>query len=255
MDNITEIVYGDSLCHTIKQCDFVENNKIIKFDKFLSFADLSNIDNNIIKLSEDFCNFVYLEIYHKFNTIESLENLNKELDDAVKNSSKIRIWTTHKETESYLTFIYVCNYLFNINCNLYVMFSDEYDIKCYSPACMRENELEKLTKLEHKLSKEEIFEYAIEWKKIVKDNSDMRIIENSKIKSVSFDYYNEVILNKLFQLGEVKSVTLTATLMNDYHLSDIFFSYLINRLIKLKKIKIVKKGKSLWHSTITIVNK
>ena len=34
MDNITEIVYGDSLCHWLKQSDFIGNNKIIKFEIF-----------------------------------------------------------------------------------------------------------------------------------------------------------------------------------------------------------------------------
>lgn len=254
MNNITEIVYGDSMYHTIKECDFAKDNKIIKFDKFLSFADLSNIDNNIIKLSEDFCNFIYPEINYKFDTIESMENLNKELDDAIKRNSKVRIWSTHQEIESYLTFIYVCNYLFNCNCDIYVTFSDEYDKDCYSPSCMNEPELKELIKLEHKLSKEEIFAYATLWKKVVKENSNMRIMENEKVKSVSLDYYNDVILEKLKELGEIKSVTLSANIMIDYHISDLFISYLIYRLIKSNKIKIIKEGKSLWHCVITIVN-
>lgn len=252
MNDITEIIYGDSLCHTLKQCNFV-GNKIIKFDKFLSFADLSNIDKNIIKLNEDFCNFIYPEINHKFDVIESMENLNKELDDAIKRNNNIRIWSTHKESESYLTFIYVCNYLINSNCNIYVMFSDEYDNECYSPACMNELKLKELTKLEHKLSKEEIFKYAIEWKKVVEDNSNMRVMENNKVKSVSLDYYDDIILNKLSEFKEIKTVSLTANLMRDYHMSDIFITYLIDRLIKSNKIKIIKEGKSLWHSVIAVI--
>ena len=89
MNDITEIIYGDSLYHTLKQCEFV-GNKIIKFDKFLSFADLSNIDKNIIMLNKDFCDFIYPEINHKFDVVESMEDLNKELDSAVKRNSKIR---------------------------------------------------------------------------------------------------------------------------------------------------------------------
>ena len=190
MNNIVEIVYGDSLYYTIKQCDFI-GDKVIKFDKFLSFADLSNIDKNIIKLTEDFRDFIYPEINHKFETIETMDKLNKELDYAVKRNSKIRIWSTHQESESYLTFIYVCNYLFNSNCDLYVTFSDEYDKECYSPTCMNEPELKELIRLEHKLSKEEIFEYAIEWKKVVECNSDMRVMENDRVK-VTILYKKEI---------------------------------------------------------------
>lgn len=254
MNNITEIVYGDSLCHTINQCDFIKGSKIIKFDKFLSFADLSNIDKNIIKLSEDFCESIYHEIYHKFETEESIEELNKELDEAANTNSKIRIWTTHQEIESYLTLLYVCYYLFN-STNLYVVFSDEYDKEYYTPACMNELELEKLEKMEHKLSKEEILAYALEWKKILNKNSEMRIIEEGKVKCVSFDYYNNVILNRLKELGEVKVVTLSANLMKDYHMYDIFISYLIKRLIKSNEIIIVEEGSRLWNSIVTVAEK
>ena len=254
MNNTIEIVYGDSLAYTIKQCDFV-GNKVIKFDKFLSFADLSNIENNVIRLSEDFCNSIYSEIYYNFDVIESMESLNKELEDAAKRKYKIRVWSTHQEIESYLTFLYVCNYLYNNNCDLYVLFSDEYDKECYAPACMNEPELKELAKLEHKLSKDELFKYATEWKELVKENSKMRIIENGKIKSVSLDYYNDVILNRLNELGETKLVSLSADLMRDYHMYDIFITYLIKRVIKLKKIKILKEEKNLWSSVITTNNK
>lgn len=254
MNNKIEIVFGDSLYLTINECEFMKNHQIIKFDKFFSFVDLSDVDNNVIKLSDDFCGFIYSEIHHKFDNIDSLESTNKELDATIKKNSKVRIWTTHDDIDEYLTFIYVCNYLLNANCDLYVMFSDEYNKECYSPTCLFENELEELTKLEHKLSKEEILKYSNEWEKVVKDNSDMRVMENGKVKSVTFDYYNNLILNKLDELGEVKTVFLIANLMTDYHLTDIFFDYLINRLIKLDKIRIVKMENNLLQSIITTVN-
>jgi len=254
MDNITEIVYGDSLCHWLKQSDFIGNNEIIKFDKLFSIADLSDINDNKIKYSEDFCNFSYDEIYHRFDNINSLDDINKQLDEAVKRNNKIRVWTTHNEIESYLTFLYVCNYLFNINCNLYVMFSDEYNKECFSPACMVEKKLKELIKLEHKLSTEEIFEYALEWKCIVNDNSELRVIENDKVKFVSLNYYDDIILNKLKEFGEIQTIKLASNLMNEYHLYDLFIAYLINRLINSNKIKIVKKDERLWKSTIMIVN-
>ena len=47
------------------------------------------------------------------------------------------------------------------------MFSDEFDKECYSPSCMNENELEELSKLEHKLTKEEIKKYSNEGKKLL----------------------------------------------------------------------------------------
>ena len=61
------------------------------------------------------------------------------------------------------------------------------------------------------------------------------------------------ILNRLSELGEIKTVSLTANLMTNYHMSDMFISYLISRLIESNKIKIIEEGKSLWHSVITII--
>ena len=132
-------------------------------------------------------------------------------------------------------FLYVCNYFSNIDSNLYVLFSDEFDKECPSPSCMNEKELEELSKLEHKLTKEEIKKYSNEWKEIINDNLDMRIIENNNVKSVTFDYYNDIILNKLNELGEVKMVSLVGRLMSDIHLYDTVFTYLIYRLIKERK--------------------
>ena len=149
-------------------------------------------------------------------------------------------------------FLYVCNYFSNIECNLYVLFSDEFDKECYSPSCMNENELEELSKLEHKLTKEEIKKYSNEWKEIINDNLDMRIIENNKVKSVTFDYYNDIILNKLNELGEVKMVSLVGRLMSDIHLYDTVFTYLIYRLIKEEKIIVIGKDERYWKSIIKI---
>ena len=149
-------------------------------------------------------------------------------------------------------FLYICNYFSNTDYELYVLFSDEFDKECYSPSCMNENELEKLSKLEHRLTKEEIQKYSNEWKEIIDDNLDMRIIENNKVKSVTFDYYNDIILNKLNELGEVKMVSLVGRLMSDIHLYDTVFSYLIYRLIKEEKIIVIGKDERYWKSIIKI---
>lgn len=117
---------------------------------------------------------------------------------------------------------------------------------------MNERELEELSKLEHKLTNEEIQDYSNTWKQIIKTNSDMRIMENNNVKCVSFDYYNDTILDLLKELGEVKTIKLVGRLMANIYFSDIFLTYLIDRLIKENKIIIIKKEKRLWESTIRI---
>ena len=251
MVNITEVVFGDSLCHEIKISRFSKNNKIIKFDSLFSICDLSNIDIVILTLNNEYCDLISSEIYDISNT-SSLKDIINDLEESVKNNNKIRIWTTHKQIDSYLMFLYVCNYFSNIESNLYVLFSDDFDNDCFSPSCMNENELEQLSKLEHKLTKEEIKKYSNQWKELINDNLDMRIIENNKVKSVTFDYYNDIILNKLSELGEVKMVSLVGRLMSDIHLYDTVFTYLIYRLIKERKIIITYKDERYWKSIIKV---
>lgn len=117
---------------------------------------------------------------------------------------------------------------------------------------MRETELEELAKLEHKLSKKEIRNYSNEWQIIKNKKSDMRILENKKVKSVSFDYYNEEILNLLKELGEVKTVRLVGLFMNNHYLQDLVVSYFVDRLINNGKIKVIKYGERFFENVIAI---
>ena len=78
MVNITEVVFGDSLCHEIKISKFSKNNKIIKFDSLFSICDLSNINNRYITLNDEYCDLISLEIYDINNTY-SLKNTNNDL--------------------------------------------------------------------------------------------------------------------------------------------------------------------------------
>lgn len=236
------IIFGASTFVTMKDSKLLNNN-IIEFDTVFSVADLSNLDNYELALPKD----IYKEnIYYSFN------NEIKKLNEAINNNKEIRIWTSHFDINSYSLFLYLCDCLKDKDCNLYVVFSDEYDENCYSPACMRESELEELTKLEHKLSKDQIRKHSNEWQIIKNNKSDMRILENKNVKLVSFDYYNEEILNLLKKLGEVKIVRLVGLFMNNHYLQDLVVSYFVDRLINEEKIKVIKYGERFFENVVAI---
>lgn len=236
------IIFGASTFVTMKDSKLLNNN-IIEFDTVFSVADLSNLDNYELALPKD----IYKEnIYYSFN------NEIKKLNEAINNNKEIRIWTSHFDINSYSLFLYLCDCLKDKDCNLYVVFSDEYDENCYSPACMRENELEELTKLEHKLSKDQIRKHSNEWQIIKNKKSDMRILENKKVKLVSFDYYNEEILNLIKELGEVKIVRLVGLFMDNHYLQDLVVSYFVDRLINEEKIKVIKYGERFFENVVAI---
>lgn len=247
MNKITEIVFGDSLCRELKNSSFSRDNEIIKFGILFSVANFSSSSTSSLELN---MNKEYIP-----DARQSLDNIENRLEVAFQNNSKIRIWTTHKQVDSYLMFLYTCSYFRNKNYDLYVLFSDEYDQHCYSPSCMVEKELEELAKIEHKLSKEEIDKYASKWEQVVKCNSEMRVIENNEIKNVSLDYYNDIILDKLREFGQVETVVLIGNLMRDIHLFDSLFMYLVERLIELGDIIVVKREDRLWKSVIKVMEK
>lgn len=228
ISNVLEVVFGNSIYHTIKK-SILGNNNILMFNVLFNIGDLSNIKNFEINIPKELC-------FEKNNI-----NFKKEYDyfiDNIKRKNKIRIWTSKKDIYSYLIMLYLCSIVKEQNYELYVLYSDEYDSDCFSPSAMRENELEELSKLEHKLTKEEINDNAQAWEKLVSVNSDLRVIENGCIKSVPLDYYDEKILNTLKKLGKVKMSKLVGTLMGDVYLHDTLYVYLIERLIKMRKIKI-----------------
>lgn len=238
----TEIIYSDSTVGSMSKSK-LNKNEIIKFDTIFSIADLSNIENYEIYLPKK----IYLE-----NIIYNFKSRIDELNKSIKNKNKIRIWSSHKEINSYLLLLYLCNYLKNYKCDIFVVYSNEYDEECYSPSCMLYEELEKLSHLEHKLTKEEILSFSNEWVNIRNINSEMRILENNKVKSVSYDYFDDEILEKLKKLGAVKQIHLIGQLVADHHMIDTIFVYLINRLIRLNKIDIVEKDEDNTLNNIII---
>ena len=69
MKNITEVVFGDSLCYEIKKSKFANNNLIIKFDMLFSICNLSNINKNIINLNDEYCNLISSELIYDVSNI------------------------------------------------------------------------------------------------------------------------------------------------------------------------------------------
>ena len=70
------------------------------------------------------------------------------------------------------------------------------------------------------------------------------------VKSVSIDYYNNVILNELKLLGTIEVVKLVAMLMKSVYLLDSLYVYFIKRLIENNKIKVVKLDKNRFFNSV-----
>jgi len=242
--NKINLVFGLTMNYILKNTNLSED--ILQFNSMFETGDITNINNYEIKISKDI---------YKDDIIINFENEIKLLNNAIEEKKDIRIWTSHYEVNSYVLLLYICNYLKNKNVNIYVIFSDEYKNKLTpSPECFDQNEIIELLNIEHKLSKVEIDNYSNEWIKIKDSKADMRILENKEVKLVTFDYYNDQLLNILKDEGEIKVVRLIALFMKDYFLQDTVVAYLISRLIKKKKIKVIKHGERFFQNIIIINN-
>lgn len=243
--NTLEVVFGNSCYNTMKNSS-LNNNNILIFNALFNIGDLSNIKNYIIKVPEN------------LPTEERNTNFKNEHDiiiNNIKSKNKIRVWTGRQDIYSYLIMLYICSIIKEYNYELYVLYSDDYNKDYPSPRVLNENELEKLSKLEHKLTTKELEDNVKIWNKLVYENSSLRIIDNGIIKSVSLNFYDNYILEKLTQIGKVKFIKLVGIIMQDIYLIDSMIIYLINRLIENKKIKITIDNNISYIESLIEVNK
>lgn len=249
MSSITEIVFGDYMNYEIKNSNTLRNNKILKFDMLLSICDLSNINNYIVSYNDEFYNLINNESIYDIKSKYYIKEILDELETSFKNNDKIRVWSDYNKIDSYLMLLCVCSYAIKYKCDLYVLFADEFNNDCFSPKSIKNNEF---NKYEHKLTMQEIKKYSNEWQKIVNDNSNLRIIKENEVVSVSFDYYDSIILKKLQECGEIKTVKFVAILLQSIYLYDTVLIYLVDRLIRQGKVIYVNKEEKLWNSIIKI---
>ncbi len=226
MDTL-DVVFGNSCYSTLKNSQL--NSNILMFNVKFNVGDLSNIEKFNIKIPE--------ELYYEKNNV----NFKEEYDIIIKNivnKNKIRVWTGRKDIYSYLIMLYISSVVKKYKYDLYVLYCDEYDENYPSPSVMNEKELRLLSKLEHKLSVKEINDNVKIWNDLINENTDLRVIDNNDIKSVSFDFYDNFILDNLKIMGKVRISSLVGKLMQQVYLHDNMWAYLIEGLIKKHKIKI-----------------
>lgn len=106
--------------------------------------------------------------------------------------------------------------------------------------------------MKKKLNTEDIKELSYEWENIINKKADIRLMIDKKIKLVSYDYFDDIIINKLKELGKVKESRLVANLLSEYNLVDLIFVYLINRLINKNIIKVIEKNERAFDNIIEI---
>jgi len=244
-----EICEGYGAAGVLKKAEEDNDNIRIPFNLCLSIGDLKGL--------EDYERCFLSLLGNEYFEPDFKENINLIYNE-IEKGSKIRIWTSHRSNDDYLLFLYMCDLLKDKVDFIYVVYSDEYNEHCWTLSCMDYLEVRQLFSKEHKLSKNEINEYAKKWQKIRQINSELRIVNDNEIQNLPFSHYDEEILSRLKQKGECTIASLVAELMGNLvinDMGDLEYLYLIDILIKKNKIKIIEKGERHFLDKIVIESK
>lgn len=240
---IVEIVESDAQYGLLKMCNIDHVKVCLPLD--LCVGELKNMANyDRIELKK----YIIGDDYSPFKEGYRFEHEMDELKKYIEKAEKIRIWSSHLDCDDYCLLLYICH---SFPCKkISVLFSEEYNWHCVSTSMMSEKEVPQLLEKEHLLTKNEIEEYNREWEEIVTKNAELRFMINGKVVSASIEYFDNDILSRLENLGEVNIYTLVANLMgnpiiHNVYYSDYIYLYLINRLIENKLIdKRIVDGKT-----------
>ena len=234
-----EIVVTTTEMYLLKRSNLFKEKDIIGFCVMSSYGNLNEIDN---KEKRKICNQI-------FNVGEDFEILNHKL----LNHNSVRIWYCSNDSE------YVCNMYFLVNYlkkyNVEINVCDTYKINYQHLSSYMENEITDLLNNTRKLTNIEINEICKKWKTLSSENKDLRILNNGNIKSYSFDYLDNKILNLLSKLGSISLYKLIGLCMKNEicnYYCDFIFEDRINSLIEQNRIKIDKivKEKNIINEDI-----
>lgn len=240
-ENILEIVNGMGEYGVLKKSNLFKEENIIEMALLLNVGNIKNLENLETKTT---CN-------NEINVKEKIDKLKEKL----KENKIVRIWYSSLDSEDYNFFMFLVYFINKINKNILIKQVDVGKIKktnkskccaSWSLSCYDELEIEEILNFEKELLPKQIYNISKKWKKLERENSDLRIIEKGKLKSERYAYLDEKILEEISKYKEIEEIHFIASLMlrkstqNDLGClnSQIIFSYRIKKLIEQNKIKI-----------------
>lgn len=237
-----EIVDGLTEQYVLRKIKLFESENIIDMALLLNVGHINNLENIEKKITCD----------ETINVKEKIEKLKEKL----KQHNNVRIWFSSIDSEDYNFFHFIVYLINKINKNIKINIIDVGTIKpirkivpTWSVSCYDTEEIKELLQFTRVLTQEEISNISDEWKMLEQENSDLRIIENKKLKSVSYDFLDKRILEELSKNKEMDEIKLVSDMMcrerNNNDVGGIYgcliIKYRIKELIKQNKIKIVRE--------------
>lgn len=242
-EEILEIVDGIAEKGLLKKTNLFKEENIIEIALLLNIGYIKNLENLKTKTTCD----------NVINVEEKIELLKEK----IKDYKIVRIWYSSLDSEDYNFFMFIVYLINKLNKNIIIKQVDVGKVKktdkikfgaSWSLGCYDELEVEGLLDFEKDLSPNQIYNISNEWTRLEKENNDLRIIENGKLKSKQYIYLDKKILEELSKHEEIDETRLIVDLMLREQIvhdmgginGQIIFSYRIKELIKQNKIKIIR---------------
>lgn len=236
-----EIVISESEKNVLNYSNLFKKNDIVSFSLLLTYGKIKDIEQSEYKRVLD----VELNPKCIFN----------ELIEKIDNYDEIRIWYSSCDSESLNTYYFLVNYLSNKNKTIYCC--DVYDEEYSSLGSYDSSKIEKLLLNTSKLNNDEVNDICLIWGKLLEENGDLRLLENNRLVSHSFDFLDNIILEYLSLYEEsIQYYSFIGTLVSKELFGirgDLFFSARIDYLINTGKIivdKIVRKKNIIGEEKI-----
>lgn len=224
-----EITISDSDKKILEDTNIFNSNSIMSFCLLLCFGSIKDIE----KQKERKIGWIKINVYDKLT----------ELKEMITKYSSVRIWYSSKDNEDVCNVLYLINYLSSYNISIYLC--DIYRSNKYYLSSYNKEEIEEFTKKSIRLNDKDINYYKEIWSTLVKENKDIRVVD-SNIKSYSYNYLDEKIIDILKQNKKIRYWSLVGECLNKRlagFVMDACFQERIDSLINRNIIKTVRKVK------------
>ena len=237
MNQMLEIIidgYGETL---LKSAGF---DNVITFCCILSYGNIKDLIKQKIKLLKN----VTIPVNSQIEKLKSIKE------------KQIRIWYSSLDNEDMCSLYFLISYFYNKNIDIFIC--DIADKEHFSFSSYISSEIKELSKNTILLDNKQKINFKKNWENLVKENNDLRILNNGKLMSFSFDYLDSKIIdlikiNKNIEYLELVGKCTSEKLCGFY--IDLIFMDRIDELISKGKVKIFNKDEKHKYLMVNTIEK
>ena len=266
-----EVVFDESTKASIKQAKLYNKNNdkngnlddIVCIGEHLDIGDISG--ELYSRERRRFFDKYWVDIYPNPNDLKKyFNNYYKDIDkllEYAKNSKSIRIWKGNSPS-SVCGFMFVCNLLKDIACEIKVVSLPEYIIRADNVIesfidwnSLAPDRFHEFLSYQRELTAIEKDMYSGMWEELKLENAPLRALVNGFMISVPEDFYDHLIIKNIPE-DEFKMLELIGNVFGKYNIgvSDFWYVLRIKRMIQEGILKVVSVKEPLWKDE-TILRK